>query len=162
MEQDVSVYITVLLDSLKDKWEVLEEILEVTKRQEALLAEDELSADAFEATLDEKEQLIARMQELDNGFQNLYDRIGTTLQDEAQLYKSQILEMQNYIRVITDCSVKIQALEHSNKEKFASFASRKRKDIREFKANNKTAVSYYQNMANQHHEWQTYFVDKKN
>ena len=78
MEQDVSVYITVLLDSLKDKWEVLEEILEVTKRQEALLTEDELSADAFEATLDEKEQLIAQMQELDNGFQNLYDRIGTT------------------------------------------------------------------------------------
>jgi hypothetical protein len=57
--------------------------------------------------------------------------------------------------------VKIQTAEKRNKELFTSFVSGKRKEIRDFKVSNRTAVTYYQNMANQHHEWQSYFVDKK-
>jgi hypothetical protein len=52
-------------------------------------------------------------------------------------------------------------LEQKNKEKFTAAVGKKHREIRDFKISNKTAVSYYQNMANQHHEWQTYFFDKK-
>lgn len=161
MEKDIAVYVSVLHDSLRDKCKVLQEILKLTKEQQELLCREEMDFDAFDALMQDKEVLIQRMQELDRGFQNLFDIIGDALKEDSGRYKAQILEMQNDIREITDCSVKIQALEQKNKEKFTASVAKKRREIRDFKVSNKTAVSYYQNMANQHHEWQSYFVDKK-
>lgn len=51
------------------------------------------------------------MGELDKGFQNLFDRIGTSLKENKQQYKEQIQEMQEFIRKITACGVKLEALE---------------------------------------------------
>lgn len=161
MDKDIAVYVSVLHDSLRDKCNILQEILKLTQRQEQILGKEEMNFDDFDAVMQDKEVLIQRMQDLDQGFQNLFDSIGTVLKENPERYKTQILEMQNYIRTITDCSVKIQALEQKNKEKFTASVAKKRREIRDFKVSNKTAVSYYQNMANQHHEWQSYFVDKK-
>lgn len=161
MDNDIAVYVSVLKSSLREKREVLQKLLEATQKQEQVLDSEEMEMDDFDSLMQEKEKLIQKMQELDRGFQRLFDKIGTSLKDNKQQYKQQILEMQDDIRAITDCSVKIQALEQKNKDKFTAFAAKKRKEIRDFRISNKTAASYYQNMANQHHEWQTYFLDKK-
>lgn len=161
MENDLTVYVSALQDSLRNKWELLQKMLELTQKQNEVLSAENMDVDRFDEIVESKEVLLKRLEILDNGFQDLFDRIGTSLKDNSAEYKPQILEMQNYIRIITDCSVKIQTLEQKNKEKFNAFISGKRKEIREFKKSNKTAVSYYQNMANQHREWQSYFVDKK-
>lgn len=161
MDHDIAVYVSVLKSSLCDKQKTLQELLVLTQRQEQVLNKEEINMDEFDALMQEKEKLIDKIQELDQGFQRLFDKIGTSLKDNKQQYKQQILEMQDSIRSITDYSVKIQALEQKNKEKFIAFVAKKRKEIRDFRVSNKTAVSYYQNMANQHHQWQTYFMDKK-
>lgn len=161
MEKDIAVYVSVLHDSLRDKCNVLREILKLTKEQQEILDGEEMDFDAFDALMKDKEVLIQRLQELDRGFQNLFEIIGNTLKEDSEHYKAQILGMQNDIRTITDYSVKIQALEQKNKDKFTASVAKKRREIKDFKVSNKTAVSYYQNMANQHHEWQSYFVDKK-
>ena len=161
MDKDIAVYVSVLHDSLRDKCNVLQEILKITKEQEQVLSEEEMDFDDFDELMKDKEDLIQKIQELDQGFQNLFDKIGTTLKDNSQQYKTQIVEMQEYIRTITDCGVKIQALEHSNKEKFTTSLAKKRREIRDFNKSNKTAVSYSKNMANQHQAWQSYFMDKK-
>lgn len=161
MADDVAVYISILRDSLKEKYEVVKQILQATQRQRDILEASSVDADAFEEQLSIKDTLIAKMLELDTGFDRVFKKVDSFLKADPQSYKQQILEMQNYIRVITECSVKIQAIESKNKFKFEEFVRNKRKEIREFKTSNKTAVSYYQNMANQHHEWQTYFVDQK-
>lgn len=161
MENDLTVYVSALQDSLRNKWELLQKMLELTQQQNEVLSAESMDIERFDEIVESKEALLKRLEILDNGFQDLFDRIGTSLKENSERYKPQILEMQNYIRTITDCSVKIQALEQRNKEKFNAFISGKRKEIREFKKSNKTAVSYYQNMANQHREWQSYFVDKK-
>ncbi len=69
--------------------------------------------------------------------------------------------MQNFISIITSLGVEIENLEHKNKEKFKNFIVSKRNGIKDFKVSNKTAVSYYKNMSNQHREWQSYFVDSR-
>lgn len=162
MADEVAVYISVMKDSLQEKCEVLKEILALTQKQEQILNRLADSTDDFDTVLDEKGRLIKRMQELDNGFNSLFQKAGNAIKQNKQYYKPQIMEMQNAIRVITDYSVQIQALESKNKSKFESFVTAKRKEIRDFKVSNKTANSYYKNMANQHHQWQSYFMDKKN
>lgn len=161
MGNDLAIYVSALQDALRNKWDVLKKILELTQAQNEVLSMEEVNIERFDELVGDKEKLLKRLEVLDNGFQELFDKIGTSLKENSVQYKSQILEMQNYIRTITECSVKIQTLEQRNKEKFTAFVSGKRKEIREFKKSNKTAVSYYQNMANQHREWQSYFVDKK-
>lgn len=161
MDKDIAVYVSVLHDSLCDKCGVLQEILEITQEQEQVLSQEEMDFDEFDKLMKDKESLIQKIQELDQGFQNVYDKIGNSLKDHSQQFKGQIVEMQACIRKATDCGVKIQVLEHSNKEKFAAALVKKRGEIRTFNKSNKTAVSYSKNMANQHQAWQSYFMDKK-
>lgn len=162
MADELAVYISVMKDSLQEKCDVLKEILALTQEQEQVLSHLGENPDAFDEILEKKGRLIQRMQELDNGFDSLFQKAGDAIREAKQYYKPQIMEMQNAIRVITDYSVQIQALERKNKVKFENFVAAKRKEIRDFKVSNKTANSYYQNMANQHHQWQSYFMDKKN
>lgn len=161
MENDIAVYITALEDSLQRKEQVLQELLRLTTGQQQILEREQVDADAFDNLLEEKEVYIKKLEELDDGFEKLFQKIGTEVKDNKERYKSQVLRMQEHIRKITECSMKIQAAEKKNKELFNLFVSGKRREIRDFKVSNKTAVSYYQNMANQHHEWQSYFMDKK-
>ncbi len=161
MDRDIAVYVSALHDSLKDKQNVLQELLKLTQEQEQVLDAEEVDLDHFDEIMQEKEGLIGRVQELDRGFENLFQKIGGTLKENAGQYREKILEMQDMVRGLTGCAVKIQALEQKNKDKFAAAIAGKRKEIRDFNISNKTAASYYQNMANQHHEWQSYFYDKK-
>ena len=161
MADEVLVYISIMKDSLQEKTEVLQEILALTQKQECLLKQVDMDSDAFDETLDRKEQLIRKMQELDRGFEGLYKKIEPAVKSDMQRYKPQILELQNLIRVLTDYGVKIQALEHKNKTRFMDFAAAKRKEIQAFHVKSKTANAYHNNMANQHNQWQSYFMDQK-
>lgn len=161
MENDIAVYVTALEDSLQSKEQVLQNLLRLTEEQRLVLEQEQVDADAFDNLLEEKEVYIKKLEELDQGFEKLFQRIGTAIKAEKERYKAQILRMQELIRKITECSMKIQMAEKQNRELFDAFMSGKRREIRDFKVSNKTAVSYYQNMANQHHEWQSYFMDKK-
>ncbi len=161
MGQDIEVYLSALQDSLRKKWDVLQELLKQTKKQSELLAQKDFKMEDFDAVMDQKDDLIRQMKRLDDGFEAAYGHVAAALKQNPGSYKPQILELQNYIRSITDCSVQIQALEQKNKTVFEQFISDKREEIRNFNLKNKSAASYHQNMTNQHHEWQTYFLDKK-
>lgn len=161
MDNNISVYLVALRDSLQSKWDVLKEILSLTEQQEKILNAEEMNWDSFDGILQKKGKLLEKIEELDRGFEDIFDKVGATLKDNATQYKPQILELQNSVRVVTECGVKVQVLEKKNKDKFVAAVANKRKEIKDFRTSNKTAASYYQNMANQHHEWQSYFYDKK-
>lgn len=161
MEQEVSVYLSVLQSSLKNKYEILQNILKETEKQQEAVSSEELDLEAFDAAILQKGQLLLRMQELDDGFNSVYGKISDRLHQDKEQYKPQILEMQNMLRTITDLGVKIQALEQKNKVRFDGLVAKKRREIRDFQTNNRTANTYYQHMANQHQQWQSYFMDKK-
>ena len=129
MENDIGVYVTALQTALQDKRRIMNELLRLTQEQEQILGKKEMDAEDFEKLLQEKEAWINRIQELDKGFQNLFDKIGSSLKKKKQEYKKQVLLMQEDIRAITDCGVQIEALEKKNRDSFAVFASGKRKEI---------------------------------
>ena len=158
---NVNTYISILRSSLQKKFTLIKELLELTKEQNVLLSEKEMDVEAFDDIVDKKEVRINEVLEIDKGFQSLFDKMGAAIKERPQEYRPQILELQNLIRTIVDMGVEIESLEQKNKAKFNKFLVEKREDIKNFKVSNKTAVSYYKNMSNQHREWQSYFFDKK-
>lgn len=156
-----NVYVTALQDSLSKKLEVLQQLLELTQEQEEILGQEEPGMDRFEEIIQEKDQLLREVAELDRGFDSVFAKVGNELKENKYQYQQRILQMQNLIRSITDCGLKLEGLEQKNKASFQQYLSRERQEIKNFMVNNRTANTYYQNMANQHHEWQTYFLDQK-
>ena len=162
--ENINVYITILSDSLKKKMDVLQDILNLTKEQGQILSEqdtEKIDVDGFDRIVEKKDELLKEMQELDNGFDSVYKKIGKILADNKDTYKSAILQMQNLIRSITDIGVQLESLEQQNKTKFNTFIRNKRHAINDFKQSNRVATSYYQNMSNQHRVWQSHFLDQK-
>lgn len=160
MEEN-NVYVTALQDSLSRKLEVLQQLLELSQEQETILGQEEPDMDRFDEIVQEKDGLLRELAELDRGFDSVFAKVGNELKENKYQYQQRILQMQNLIRSITDCGLKLEGLEQKNKNAFQQYLTRERKEIKNFNVNNRTANTYYQNMANQHHEWQTYFLDQK-
>jgi len=161
MGDNVTVYISVLQDSLEEKAGILQKLLELTKGQGEILCGEKVDVDQFEVLMDQKSVCLSRLQKLDRGFQNLFEKIGDTIKRNPERYKPQVQAMQSHIRQITECGVEIEALEKKNKTRLASFLAKERSKANSFQKKSITAMSYHQNMANQHQEWQSHFFDKK-
>lgn len=154
------VYVTMMVDALKKKERVLEFLLEKTREQEMLLRAEELDQSGFSVTIEEKGIKIDELNELDEGFDALFKMVKQEIVAHREEYRADIEQMQNLIGRISDLGVQIQALEHQNSERFKMYLSGKRKEIRDFHMSNRTASTYYQNMANVHTPDQSYFFDK--
>lgn len=155
------VYVTMMVDTLKKKEDVLTYLLEKTREQEMLLRSDELDQDAFSITIEEKGNGLDDLNEIDEGFDALFKTVKQELMSHREEYRDQIKEMQTLIGKISDLGVQIQALEQQNSERFKMYLSDKRKEIRDFHVNSRTATSYYQNMANVHTPDQSYFFNEQ-
>lgn len=161
MSTETNVYVSALQDSLHKKKEVLQKLYNLTKEQKEVLEQETVDMDQFEKLMEAKDEQINILNSLNAGFQSLFQKIESTLQDQRHQYEKQIRQMQENIRIITDLGVQIESLEHQNRDTFQAYLIKERKEIQTGRASSRTAVSYYQNMPNQHHEWQTYFMDQK-
>lgn len=156
-----AAYIKVMVDTLGKKEEALKLLTEITKEQELLLRQEKFSMESFEEAMERKRSLIESLNQLDDGFEAFFKRIEVIIQTEKEIYRNELIEAQKIIGRITDMSVKLQAMEARNKEKFAMKLADQRQEIRNIKVSSQTAGKYYQHMANQHQEGQSYFMDKK-
>lgn len=156
-----SAYIEILIHSLQKKVQVLDEVIALTIEQETMLTRAEkMDIDEFNRTIEEKGPLIDKVNELNDGFEKLYERIKEELKNKNTEYSIEIKQLQGLIKLATEKSVKIQVAEKQNYIKFQQFLRLKSTEIKEFKQSSKTVSSYYKNMATQH-QGQSYFIDKK-
>ena len=154
-------YIQLLIDSLGKKQEVLNELMQITIRQETIIASEGFEEDEFLKTIDLKEELIINLDEQDRGFEMVYDRVREELNDNRKEYVSQITSLKELVTNVTDLSVKLQALEKRNRSKLEALLVNKRKNIKNSRLSNETVSNYYKNMTSKP-ESQSYFYDKKN
>lgn len=140
-------YIEIMLQSLKKKVEVLDEIMRQNELQKQTLEEADASADAFDETVEKKSALVEQLEQLDSGFEKLYERVREELNGNQVAYAKQIKQMQTYIRTITDKSMEIQAQEARNKDLMTVKFSRVKKQARQVHSNAKATSSYYQSMS---------------
>ena len=135
-----------MIQSLKKKEEVLDSMIRINQRQKEELDNPSLDPDDFDATFAEKEKLIEQLDTLDNGFQELFEKIREDLTQHQAEYRDEIAQMQECIRRLTAKSADIQTQETRNKalmeQKFASV----RRQVKEVRKSQKIVNQYYKNM----------------
>ena len=156
-----SNYLMMMVESLSKKIGILEQLIEYTKEQETLLEEEELNMEEFQQLLDKKGELIEVLNTMDQGFEQVYERIEEEINGKKEKYTTEILLMQQRIKVITDLSVKLQELEYKNKEKIEVHFSKKRNEIKNFRQSKESVNKYYRTMSKTQ-VVDSAFLDKKN
>lgn len=153
-------YLRIMIDSLHKKIAVLDSISEENEKQRILLMKEGIEPEDLEETLERKQEFIDQLNELDEGFQLIYDRIKEELQKHPEEYKEEVKEMKELISQITGKSMVVQTEEERNKlavqECFGKFKS----GIRQARTSQKAAINYYNNMNKLNHIG-AQFMDRK-
>jgi len=160
MEKSVETYLQLLDESLEKKITVLNRILEIDKEQETGLKEESLNADLVENLMNEKGELISKLDSLDDGFDSVYQRIKEETQSNPAKYSAQVKKLQDDIRKITELQTGIEALEKRLKSAVDTYASRTAANLKLRRATNNVARNYYETV-NKLNQAGPQFMDKK-
>jgi hypothetical protein len=153
-------YIKMLRESLEKKIAILNNIESANEDQARILSDQMSTPDEFQENLEIKGRLIAEIDRIDSGFQELFNRVKEVFSTDKESYRDDIHAMQEMIRQITDLSTHIKLQEQDNKmlaeKKFADIRS----TARDIKKNERAVTSYYQNMM-QLNNVNPQFMDRK-
>lgn len=155
------VYVDVMLESLEQKQKIMHNILSLTKDQTEILTEESPDAEELDRIFNIKGMYVEQLQKIDEGFQAVYEKVKEEIQQNKYQHRPKIEQMQVLIKEITETGVSIQAQEEQNRERFEQYFAGEKKEIKSFKVSNKTAASYYKNMANQPINGQSYLFNSK-
>lgn len=139
-------YLKVLQESLLKKKDILESILLASEKQREIVSADNIDWEAFDRSIDAKGLLIENLGKLDDGFQNVYDRVKEELADNKDKYKDEIVAMQDLIRKVTELGTQVETLELRNKAMIEKRFAEEHKQIKQSKIGSKVAMEYYQKM----------------
>ncbi len=139
-------YIQMMLESLQKKEEVVKNLIVGSEKQKEVLSAKEVDWNAFDALTAEKGNLIDELLQLDEGFENLFERVKEPLTQKKDMYKTEIGFMQATIRTLTDKSAELEALEQRNKKLVESRMAESRQVIKQSKMGSQAAMQYYQRM----------------
>lgn len=140
-------YISIMVQSLQKKLEVLNGIIEKNIEQRQILEQEELDTDAFEQNIKLKSDLVDQIEFLDDGFEELYGRVKSLIETEKQEHKEEIQLMKQLITGITEKSVTIQSQEARNRKLVEQRFSQERKKVRSMRNTSTVANQYYKNMS---------------
>ena len=142
-------YINIMRESLEKKRDILDRIIELNRQQKLLLQDPNLLPEDFEKNMDNKAGFVEQLNLLDDGFEELFERVKGSLSENKQQYADEIKKMQELIKEITEKTNTIQTQEARNKEE----ADRKFADVRDqvkgVRNSQKVVQQYYQNMMQQ-------------
>lgn len=153
-------YIQILVDTQVKKTELLKNLTKSSEEQESLLDGPDFDLDEFNKLVRQKDKDISKLNELDNGFEKLYKRVGEELQDNKYAYKDEIEKLKETITNIADLSIKLETKEKANKVRLETYLSNQRKEIKDFKKSKLTASNYKKSMSDQD-IGQAHFFDTK-
>ena len=148
-------------DSLAKKIDLLNQLQGLNREQKDILEDYDSTPEDLDENMDKKSSIIDILEKMDDGFQDLYDKVKTELDNNREAYATEIKNMQESIRTITDLSASVQAEEARNKELAKQRFSYVRSQIKDTRANQKAVASYYNNMMNNTGYEGSQFWDKK-
>jgi len=119
MPDPMEVQLTVLLDGMKKKEQALTEIVNITENQRTVIESglpiEEVRGFMVEMNK-EKHFFIEQVKGCDNMFEAVLKEIGTELDEKQHLYKTQVGQLQAFIRRVMDLDVKVRVQEEKNNQ----------------------------------------------
>ena len=153
-------YVDMMIASLNKKMSLLDEIVSVNEKMRLVTAESPMDMEEFRIWMDKKDACVQQINQLDNGFQTIFDRIKDAIQADKSKYREQILTMQQQIRQLTDRSVQIETQEAQLKLVIeGQFAKMHRENQTAIKGMH-AAQNYHKSMSGMHIV-DAQFMDKK-
>ena len=113
-------YLQSLIDGLNQKITILDKLTEYTEEQQRIVGEVSIDWDAFDTTIDKKDELIQKLTVIDEGFQSVYDRVKDDVVANKDKYKEYILILKQQVQLVTEKSTSLMALEQRTKAKVSS------------------------------------------
>ena len=154
-------YLAIMLQSLKKKEQVLDEIIRLNDLQKKQLTDQATPVDDFDKTVEDKRDCIDQLDQLDSGFEKLYAQVQEELQANKEQYADTIKALQKCIRSVTDKSIMIQAQEARNKDLMMQKFTTVRKHAKDVRANSKAITGYYKTMTHSGYMDSRYMDGKK-
>ncbi|MCR5415214.1 MAG: hypothetical protein K6E79_00275 [Pseudobutyrivibrio sp.] len=154
-------YVVMLRESLEKKADVLRVLLIRNKEQEAILKDPNSTPDDLEKNINMKSELIDRIVMLDDGFEQLYNRVKTIIEKDRDVYADEIRLMQEQIKRVTELAADVEASEYRNKEFAKTRFADIKNSIRETKKSSDVVTTYYKNMMANNQANEAAFLDKK-
>lgn len=142
-------YLNIMIDSLEKKQGLMEALLKKTEAQnECIDKKDYESANwnQFEVLIIEKEELIDKIDQLDTGFDQVFDRVKTELDSNKADYADEIKKLQSLITVLTDIGVRIAASEERNRQNIDAIMTAAKAGIGKARKNMKATSGYITSM----------------
>ena len=154
-------YVVMLRESLEKKADVLSVLLIRNREQAQILQDPNSSPDDLEKNINMKSELIDRIVMLDEGFEQLFNRVKKILDEDRATYADEIRLMQELIKKVTDLTADVQATEYKNKEYAKARFANVKKEAREIKKSSDVVSSYYKHMMSPQTTADPAFLDKK-
>lgn len=151
----------ILMESLEKKNRILDEIIRENQVQERILKEEELDMDALDVSTDRLGAFIEQLEQLDDGFESVYDRTREELIANKENYRREITRMQELIGQITDKVVKINAAQMRNKRQAENQFKKSRDQIGKATTQIKASRNYYNNMNRLNYVAPQFYDNKK-
>lgn len=139
-------YLAIMLQSLKKKEKVLDEIIRLNDLQKKELTDQTTPVDDFDKTVENKSACIDQLNQLDSGFEKLFAQVEEELKGNKEKYADTINELQNRIRIVTDKSIMIQAQEARNKDLMMQKFTTIKQHAKDVRANSRAITGYYKTM----------------
>ena len=139
-------YLNSLIEGLKAKENMLDELTKLTEKQQAIVSEDKIDWDAFDSIVDEKSNIIEKLNQNDEGFTAVFDRIKDDLKSRMGKYSSYINQIKSGIANVTNKSTSLMALEQRTKTKVENAFKRQKKEYNNSKTSSRVATNYYNAM----------------
>lgn len=156
----MEMYLDMLQDSLKKKLDILNRIMQYQREESDMLKGENMDMEIFDKSIHNKVVLAESIDSLDDGFEQVYDRIRKEMIGNKEKYAVQIRMMQDMIAEISEKNVLIQAEENRLKLEVDNYAKRESITLRQRRNNGRAALSYYNNMKKLN-VTDSQFMDKK-
>lgn len=112
----MDVYLSILIESLKKKSKLLDDLYAVDKVQSEILAEDAPNRDLVEENMQKSIKIAGEIENLDDGFESVYKKVRKELLENSKAYKDEIGILKSLISEVTEKSVKVMAAESRNRD----------------------------------------------
>lgn len=159
MEEE-KMYIGILTDTLRKEEQLLTELLELTREQSRIADGSVFDEAMLEDTMTRKDDLIGRLNELDEGFVSVYERVRRHVMEYRTEYEDALRQLQELVKQCTDLSVEIKVQEERNRSKFATSFAEKHREYGSQRTAASVATRYNQTMRGGQMA-DSYFFNKK-
>jgi gas vesicle protein len=149
--EGIESYLQIMIEGLTKKEALLDILLDKNKAQLQCVKGKEyedVDWDVFNLLVSEKDVAINKINEIDDGFTDVYERIRDEVINNKDKYRDQVQKLQELITRLTEKGARIQTEEERNRQIIDAIFQKTRQQIKTQRTSINVASNYYRTMSN--------------